>query len=108
MNKDELVNGFGYFLCGSDEVPGFAPCPSCGEEDWELYEAGADWRGVAALYYWIAKCASCGSQVPGKALVFPGEDKFVEIVEAAILNLNLRVACADGGHVHPVSRQSRG
>lgn len=85
------VDGLGYYLCCTEEVNGFEPCPFCGGEYQELYEAGVSWISVPTTYRYIVRC-DCGAQIEGKAEVYPGDNKDGKMVDAAMYDWNRRAA----------------
>lgn len=84
-----LVEGMGYYLCCSEEAYGFDPCPFCGGEYQEIYEAGVNWMSIPKTCRYIVRC-DCGARLDGSAEVYPGERQERAIVDAAQREWNRR------------------
>ena len=77
------VDGLGLFIASAEELFGFDPCPFCGGGKVGIYEAKVEWLpGRLCKYGFTLRC-DCGVQLEGNVLVYPGEDKDGEVVEAA-------------------------
>lgn len=82
------VEGLGHYLCCTEEVNGFEPCPFCGGGYQEIYKSD-DWIGSPMVYRYSVRC-DCGAQLGGKVEAYPGENKDREVVDAAMYNWNRR------------------
>jgi hypothetical protein len=76
------------YIGDSTEIPGFEPCPFCGETNLEVFETGS-FIGAPSSRDFAVECV-CGARLDSSCRVYPYENAEANVIEAAKREWNRR------------------